>query len=456
MKKILASLLAVVLLAAMLVIPAAAAEAPVVIDGNPTDKAWSESSITNVNPENGYWQTVPTTDATLEYAYSMVSDGEKLYVAIAADCALAAGGNGKGTNFRFWINTNNDATVYTHFFDVYAGGFVAKKCGSLTANTGATDVTTAVGMQAAIDEFEGFTVAEFAFDLAAVGATEGFKAYICVSNKANADAENVCLYYPPVTEGETRTENLPYMKWDTANDLEVKIADILVDAPEVVVPTVSKNVAAGKGYTTSGIHLNDSGAASYPDEDGKTLTDGINAPADAAYNNVEFVGFNKGTPAYAADGYAAITVDLADKYDLTKFVLKAGSKKLSSGITAPATVAVFVSNDNETWTAAGEVAIEDIDTSATVDAVIELNEAVNAQYVQFRFTANTNWMFVAEVEAYADVPDTTGGNTDDDSSSTPSTPSTPVKPGDASNTIVFAIIALVAIAGSAVVIKTRK
>lgn len=218
---------------------------------------------------------------------------------------------------------------------------------------------------------------------------------------------------------------------------------------------VSKNVAAGKSYTTSGIHTDDSGAASYPDEDGKTLTDGINAPADAAYNNIEFVGFNKGTEAYTADGYAAITVDLADKYDLNKFVLKAGSKMLSSGITAPATVSVYVSDDNQTWTAAGEVAIEDIDTVATVDAVIALDEAVNAQYVQFRFTANTNWMFVAEVEAYADVEEIVdGGNTGDNGSS--STPSTPVKPGDASNTVVFAIIALVAIAGSAVVIKTRK
>ena len=38
----------------------------------------------------------------------------------------------------------------------------------------------------------------------------------------------------------------------------------------------------------------------------------------------------------------------------------------------------------------------------------------------------------------------------------PSTPDEPVVPGDASNMIIFAIIALVAIAGSAVVIKTRK
>ena len=38
----------------------------------------------------------------------------------------------------------------------------------------------------------------------------------------------------------------------------------------------------------------------------------------------------------------------------------------------------------------------------------------------------------------------------------PSKPTDPVKPGDASSMIIFAIIALVAIAGSAVVIKTLK
>ncbi len=455
MKKIIASLLAVVLLAAMFAIPVAAEETPaIVIDGSPDDNGWDEEYLTVVSSENGFWQTVPTTDASIAYAFIMRSDGEKLYVAVSADCALKEGGNGSGTNVRLWLKTNDEATVYTHFFDVFAGGFHAKKCGSLTANTGVTVVTEEVGMNAAIAEIDGLTFAEFSFDLAKVNAANGFKAYICVSNKP-AD-ENVCLYYPVVAEGESRSDNLPYNNWDNDNDLEVAVADILLEGAEIDVPTVSKNVAAGKSYTTSGIHMNESGAPSYPDEDGKTLTDGINAPADAAFNNVEFVGFNKGTEEYAANEYAAITVDLADKYDLTKFVLKAGSKKLSSGITAPATVSVFVSDDNQTWTEVGEVAIEDIDTSATVDAVIELNESVNAQYVQFRFTANTNWMFVAEVEAYADVPDTTGGSDDNSSDSGSSTPSTPVKPGDASNTIVFAILALVAITGSAVVIKTRR
>ena len=49
-------------------------------------------------------------------------------------------------------------------------------------------------------------------------------------------------------------------------------------------------------------------------------------------------------------------------------------------------------------------------------------------------------------------------DTADDSSEQPeeSTDDTPVKPGDSSSMIICAIIALVAIAGSAVVIKTRR
>ena len=130
MKKFLASLLAVVLLAAMFVIPAAAeTEAlSIVVDADPEDNGWSreEADWTLVDPENGYWQSVPTTDASVEYVYQMRSDGEKLYVAVAVNCALKEGGNGSGTNIRLWLKTNDEATVYTHFFDVYAGGFSAK------------------------------------------------------------------------------------------------------------------------------------------------------------------------------------------------------------------------------------------------------------------------------------------------------------------------------------------
>jgi len=65
------------------------------------------------------------------------------------------------------------------------------------------------------------------------------------------------------------------------------------------------------------------------------------------------------------------------------------------------------------------------------------------------FAGNGTYAIIAEAEDEPDVPS-------EDPSEDSSESDTPVKPGDASAMIVFAIIALVAVAGSAVVIKSRK
>ena len=164
--------------------------------------------------------------------------------------------------------------------------------------------------------------------------------------------------------------------------------------------STSSNVALGKDYTTSTLYP-EGGSASYPDETGKTMTDGVNASFNGTYSDPAFIGFNKGTSDYAANGYASITVDLGKKYDLDKFVAKvASSLNKVSGITAPATVSVFVSNDNKTWTEAGSVNPIDNPTFSTVDATVTLDKAVCARYVQYRFVGSSNWIMVAEVEAY--------------------------------------------------------
>ncbi|MBO5871000.1 MAG: discoidin domain-containing protein, partial [Clostridia bacterium] len=165
--------------------------------------------------------------------------------------------------------------------------------------------------------------------------------------------------------------------------------------------TSSNNVALGKEYTTSTLYSSNGSTADYPDETGKTMTDGVNATFNGTYSDPAFIGFNKSTSDYVANGYASITVDLGKKYDLDKFVAKvASSLNKVSGITAPATVSVFVSNDNKTWTEAGSVEPIDNPTFSTVDAVVELDKAVCARYVQYRFVGSSNWIMVAEVEAY--------------------------------------------------------
>lgn len=184
---------------------------------------------------------------------------------------------------------------------------------------------------------------------------------------------------------------------DVANATLGAAATVALDGAEITPPvTVDDNLALNKGYTITGVH-------SYPDENGKTMTDGVNAPADALYDNAAYVGIHNETEEYLAAGYAAITVDLGDAYNLDKFVAYvATSYNADAGICTPAKVSVFVSNDNSTWTEAGSVVPTDTTTSSVVAAIVELNNAVTGRYVQFRFETKLNWVMVAEVEVYGD------------------------------------------------------
>ncbi|MBO5870381.1 MAG: discoidin domain-containing protein, partial [Clostridia bacterium] len=123
--------------------------------------------------------------------------------------------------------------------------------------------------------------------------------------------------------------------------------------PEDPSTNVPQNIALNKGYTTSGIYVAN-GEATYPDENGKTLTDGLNATADSTYAHPAFVGFNKHSEEYDANGYATITVDLGAEYDLNKFIAHfASAKNSGAGVTAPAKVTVYVSDDKSSWTSVG-------------------------------------------------------------------------------------------------------
>ncbi|MBQ4316711.1 MAG: discoidin domain-containing protein [Clostridia bacterium] len=146
------------------------------------------------------------------------------------------------------------------------------------------------------------------------------------------------------------------------------------------------------------------GVISYPDENGVTLTDGHDA-IEAKYSDAAWAGFNRGTQFCQENGYANIIVDLGAKYDLERFVVKAASKQLSNGIEAPASIEVYVSSDNETWSLAGKADYTDDETLISVSAVVNLEEAVTARYIEYRVIfqdaeTKINWAFISEVEAY--------------------------------------------------------
>ncbi len=160
------------------------------------------------------------------------------------------------------------------------------------------------------------------------------------------------------------------------------------------------NVTLGKSYTHSPLYPNDS-EPSYPDENGKTMTDGEITPEGESFSHASFMGFNKNHSDFTAHGYSAITVDLGGLHYVDKFTAHVGSAYyLSAGIDAPEMIEICLSHDGKTWYKAGRTAHTDTEESNTVAATLTLESALSARYVQYRFIGNGNWMFVCEVEAY--------------------------------------------------------
>jgi len=160
------------------------------------------------------------------------------------------------------------------------------------------------------------------------------------------------------------------------------------------------NVALNKSYKVSDLHPID--APSYPDEDGKGMTDGIRPDSTANYTDKGFMGFSKSSPDYDANGYSSITVDLDGLYYLDKFVASAASSRFSSvGIDAPEFVWIYVSTDGKNWYRVGKTSHENDSKLNAVESTLTLESAITARYVQYRFAAGSgSWIFVSEVEAY--------------------------------------------------------
>ena len=198
----------------------------ITVDGELNDNGWKADGWKEVTPETGRWQTEPTTEDTLSYRYQLRADDEYLYVAVEAACKSVDGGNGNGTNLRFWINSDSEATIYTHFYDVFTQGgetkVLAKRNTSKTENKGENIENSTI--EAKYVGGEEKVVVEFKVKLSEINSAEGFRYFICVSNKVN---ENLCLYNAqiPLTDAD-RLANFPYKLWNKETETPVTVADI--------------------------------------------------------------------------------------------------------------------------------------------------------------------------------------------------------------------------------------
>lgn len=170
------------------------------------------------------------------------------------------------------------------------------------------------------------------------------------------------------------------------------------------------NVARSKSYTVSD-NTNSDGSVSYPDENGKTMTDGTIGSATNLYSNSIYMGF-PGNDDLSRNGYASITVDLGSLYKLDKFTAHVASGYGGNGsasVYAPQLMWIYVSTDKENWYKAGKVVPEEDTSKASMAMTVVLDSAVTARYVQYRLVDSkkwTRWIFVSEVEAYGVKTDT--------------------------------------------------
>ncbi len=235
----------------------------ITVDGDVNDTGWAKDKWISVDGVTGYWQnsydiSIGTQTApTFGYKYQIRADETKLYVAFVIDGEAVPGGNGNGTFPRLWIRDNDEATIYTSFFNAEfkEDGSVSshgKYNTSLTENKscyiGQTDPTATgtpeelyIGsLEVAAKEVDGKCVFEFSVDIAEFSEDGTFDYFVSV-HQVVADGK-ASLLHPaveigPISDagGDAHMPNkwLPYTVWHTEKDATINVEDIALG--EVVV-----------------------------------------------------------------------------------------------------------------------------------------------------------------------------------------------------------------------------
>ena len=150
-----------------------------------------------------------------------------------------------------------------------------------------------------------------------------------------------------------------------------------------------KNIAAGKEYT-----IFTPPEANYPDENGRSLTDG--KFGSATYASPEWVGFLT---------RPEIVIDLGKTengiYALEVNTLGGGA----AAVYAPTEITVYVSDDGLSFRqiAASSFAPDlGVDSQVTVPRSIVLDRSVSCRYIKIAIGTNQSWIFVDEISVLAE------------------------------------------------------
>ena len=201
---------------------------------------------------------------------------------------------------------------------------------------------------------------------------------------------------------------------------------------------IQKNVAVGKSYVVVGLHDD----VTYPDEDGKSLTDGVSATG--GYSDPAWAGFSLDSPDFAeADNkVASVTVDLGETFEVTGLSIDFDIGDVASAIDRPQTVVFYSSSNGSEWTELGAgIAGEPGNGGYTTEYVLSDVSAV-ARYFKVEFVFTNYWCFVSEFQVFADVE-----SSDESEVETPTT-------GDW--TVPFVVAALFSVGGAVTVVWRRR
>jgi|GEM_PF-2509177 len=239
-----------------IIIPGTGTPTPVketiTVDGNVDDNGWKADGWKEANLNNSTWQTDPAEGITadISYKYQFRADDDKFYVAVIFDgesIDVAEGiedGNGKGTFVRAWMQSKTaegyaDAVSYTHFYDIYRQGegtvlhawkntFTNEKGNKKEAIANTTG-------SAASSVKDGKTYYEFSIGLDEF--TKGdFQMFLNIGSLfGEGDSTTYLITLHPAVDapikddGKKDLTNFPYNIWNTEKALDVKLADIKLD-----------------------------------------------------------------------------------------------------------------------------------------------------------------------------------------------------------------------------------
>ena len=212
----------------------------IAVDGDVNDTGWAKKGWINVSGENGFWQ-YPTPKEiaagavipTFTYKHQFRADDTKLYGAVVLDGVHE---EDKNIKVRVWFRNNDEATVYSSFYDFVLAPdgtleTAAKYNTSTTENKGAAIEPTT--LEAVAKVVDGKTVFEFSVNVDEVTKDGNFDYFVSLERKQGVNTGT--LYYPFVPElNETSPHgNYPWLLWYAENDATVEVKDIVLG--EIVV-----------------------------------------------------------------------------------------------------------------------------------------------------------------------------------------------------------------------------